>query len=412
LDPAFLRLKHPGIINMGWLDDYVRFHSSLTDSPKVFAEVLGLTLLGQAAGRPSVHPLRPSPVRHNIFAILLGQPGRARKSTSLSIARSVCPFHFYPEQFSPEGILDEFVSIPHGLLPIDEMSGLLKRAFDRRSYMAATLELLNRTYDCPESLERKTKSGGLVQAKDLYVSLVSATTTDQFKTSIEPEALEGGFLTRNLIVQAGRTKIEPRGYIDERTQAEHVELSNTLKRIHERSLALAAANKPLTFKFEGDALEAYHGVCEKIDRRYRKTVNGGFLSRYSDYVVKIADLKQLSEDAGRLPFQGDSQDSQSSTVHVTSESLIFASSWIEDRLHDVERICEFCESAKPILRLKAVLEKHGRLTRGGILRYGHMMANELKLAIDTTLESGEVVEYGGEAGGIFQLAPSRRRKRR
>jgi hypothetical protein len=35
------------------------------------------------------------------------------------------------------------------------------------------------------------QTGGLVEAKDLYVSIAAATTMDQFKSSIEAEALEG-----------------------------------------------------------------------------------------------------------------------------------------------------------------------------------------------------------------------------
>lgn len=383
---------------MGWLGDYVEYGAALTDAPGEFAEMLGLALLGQAVGRNSTHPLKPFPIRHNIFVILLGEPGRARKSTSLDIARTVSSTHVFPEQFSPEALVDELKDQSVGLLFIDEVSSLLKKAFDRRSYMSGTLELLSRAYDCPDMLDRRTKSGGLVQARNIYVSLVAATTSESFKSSIEPEALDGGFLTRCLIVEPRKRKIKARGYLDSEVTQSGEDIAESLK-----SLSQAGG---LTFKFEGDAFEKYHRYCSSLERRYRKLVSGGFISRYEDYMVKIADLYEVSDAMDRSGSQSSpsSQGSQSSIIHVTTRSLSRAYDLVDSRLKGILRICEFCESAKPVLKVKAVLERHGPCERSKILRYGHMMSDELDRALRTLTESKEVISENGS----YRLAKRRR----
>jgi hypothetical protein len=383
---------------VSWLDDYSSYYRSLTDGPVVFAEFLGLALIGQALGRESVHPLKPFPVRHNMFLILLGEPGRARKSTTLEIARSISVSHVYPEQFTPEALLGEFSTHPQGMMFVDEVSSLLKKAFDQRSYMNTAFELLNRAYDCPPVLQRKTMTGGLVTANNMYVSLAAATTPDSFKNSIDPEALEGGFLTRCIVVEVNSTKSKRREYLEPTVEDIGRTLSASL-----RLLSDHVAKTPLNFKFTEDALDLYHRRCDSIERRFSRSLRGGFRSRYQDYIVKLADIFQVSSDLGRLGGSQKSLNSPSSTILVTPDNLQRAYQLIGERLKDIVRICEYCESAKPVLKVKSVLQRHGPCERSKLLRYGHMMADELDRALRTVKESGEVIEDADR----FRLAKPR-----
>ena len=130
-----------------------------------------------------------------------------------------------------------------------------------------------------------------------------------------------------------------------------------------------------------------------MERKYRKRVEGGFLSRYQDYMVKFADLYQLSDE---ISNSLNSQDSQYKlTILVEEENIIKSYKLIDKLLKHTMRICEFCESAKPVLKVKSVLEKYGPCTRSKILRYGHMMADELDRALKTLRESEEIIEENG-----------------
>ena len=215
-------------MEMGWIENYIDYHSALTDAPKEYAEILALTILGHAIGRESIHPLKPFPIRHNVYSILLGEAGRSRKSTSIEIAKAISSSYVYPSKFSPEALMDEFKHNSSGILFIDEFSAVLRKAFDRRSYLSGTLELLSEVYDCPEEIKRRTRSGGIIVAKNLYVSLVTATTPDAFKTSIEPEGLKQGFLTRCLIVEPKRRKTKPRDYLNSEIEEQKLKLKEEL----------------------------------------------------------------------------------------------------------------------------------------------------------------------------------------
>ena len=52
----------------------------------------------------------------------------------------------------------------------------------------------------------------------------------------------------------------------------------------------------IEFKFDKEAHELYNKYYERLERRYRKKVEGGFLLRYQDYMIKFADLYQLSDE--------------------------------------------------------------------------------------------------------------------
>jgi len=354
---------------MGWIEEYIEYHKNLTDAPEEYAEVLALSLLGHAIGRDSIHPLKPFPIRHNIYVILLGEAGKSRKSTSINIAKEIAESYIYPSRFSPEALMDEF-------------SAILRKAFDRRSYVSGTLELLSEVYDCPEELKRRTRSGGLVTARNLYVSLVACTTSEGFKSSIEPEALKQGFLTRCIIIEPKKKKSRPRDYLNSEIYKQKMKLKNGLRFLK---------NKVIEFRFEKEAHELYNEYHDKLERKYRKKVEGGFLSRYQDYMIKFADLYQLSDEIYNSQFSQNSQVNKL-TILVQEDNIIKSYKLIDRLLKNIMRICEFCESSKLVLKVKTVLEKHGKCDRSKLLRYSHLTARELDIALETLLQSGEVVK--------------------
>jgi hypothetical protein len=228
-------------------------------------------------------------------------------------------------------------------------------------------------------------------------------TGNSFKDSVSIEALDGGFLTRCLIVEAVHTKTKRRDYLDSEVAEQGKELSASLERLQE-----ATAKRPLSFRFTTEALNLYHRRCYSIERRFRKEIGAGFLSRYQDYLVKLADLIQVSGEVEKFANSQDSHyspDSQQDLILVDDDSLQNAYRLVGDSLKGIVRIREFCESAKPVLRVKTVLERHGACDRSKLLRYSHMMADELDRALRTLKESGEVIEDAGK----FRLVRGSRR---
>lgn len=70
----------------------------------------------------------------------------------------------------------------------------------RAQYSIGLVDKLTDWYDCKDEDDSFTISGGEVQLKDLYVTILGGTTFDGLKLSIPPEALKGGFISRLIIV--------------------------------------------------------------------------------------------------------------------------------------------------------------------------------------------------------------------
>ncbi len=54
-------------------------------------------------------------------------------------------------------MIDEFKENPHGMLVIDEFNAILRKAFDKRSHLSGTLELLSEIYDRPSEMKKELR---------------------------------------------------------------------------------------------------------------------------------------------------------------------------------------------------------------------------------------------------------------
>lgn len=167
----------------------------------------GLWCISSAVGRSSYVARPRAPVYLNMYVILVGDSGVARKTTSVSVARrgSSRAIHgrigytILDAKVTPEK-LDEIlhVNTEHSgmaqlCIAVPELAVFL----GTERYIAHMPTLLTDLYDCPaERFGGGTITRGSVVQHNVWVNFLSASTPVWLLKTVNPNVVEGGFTSR------------------------------------------------------------------------------------------------------------------------------------------------------------------------------------------------------------------------
>lgn len=200
-----------------FLHDYMGYMDA-QESPHAYDFWCAMWLLGNACGR-FVFVDRPrAPIYMNWYVILVADSGVTRKSTAVRIAtklayefneRAEHPFHLVQQKTTPEALeweLHKWSSqhgYAHAAISISELVTLL----GKERYTRTMPGLLTDLYDCDElRVGGGTIGGGQRSAKNIFVTLLSASTPSWLQRAVNPDVVEGGFTSRVLFIASDKRK--------------------------------------------------------------------------------------------------------------------------------------------------------------------------------------------------------------
>ena len=170
-----------------------------------------------ACGR-SVYVNRPrAPVFMNMYAILIGESGEPRKSTSVKTAidlarrlvRDDPTLALLDSKITPEA-LDELLkqqSEQYDCAQVAVSVSELAVFLGMEHYIANMPALLTDLYDCPRiRLGGGTLARGTCYQRNVWVSLLSASTPSWLLRAVNPNVIEGGFTSRCYFIVAHHPK--------------------------------------------------------------------------------------------------------------------------------------------------------------------------------------------------------------
>lgn len=158
-----------------------------------------------------------APVFLNMFTVLVGDSGIARKTTSVAMAarltRSVISQYadltMLDAKLTPEK-LDELLhnqTVQHGNAQLCIAVPELAVFMGTERYIAHMPTLLTDLYDCPAARDGGgTISRGAVVQRDVWVHFLSASTPAWLLKTVNPNVVEGGFTSRCYFVIANQPK--------------------------------------------------------------------------------------------------------------------------------------------------------------------------------------------------------------
>lgn len=303
-DPNLLMRALP---KQGFLRDYFDWTSGTTDAPPHFHLIAGLSCVSAALGRSCYIDLQNG-IYPNLYAVLVAQSSRFRKSTCVNYARRMVnhltvtaeidgntqeqPLTF-PDEFSPEGFIGTLSERPTGLFIWSEMASVLAKF--GASYMQGMAELLTHLYDCPPHY-RRTLRREQVAVEDPCVSILAATTPEWLTEHISETTAVGGFLPRFLFVGAdepGELMTRPPSLDRHQEQA----LAGKLGMIR----AAYAGEEPVAISID-DIADEYDRFAQHLDSKriggHSEALGDAFVTRLTTTALKVAMLFEAAENPG------------------------------------------------------------------------------------------------------------------
>lgn len=286
-----------------YIGRYMQFMFPL-ETPLSYDFWTALWTLSTAIGRDCIVNRPRAPVYLNLYLFLLAESGITRKSTSVRYATSVVNslqssyletsetsiFESVTGKTTPEQLLMKLAqrSSKHGnahtAISVSEMVTLL----GRESYTVAMPGLLTDLYDCPARHDIPgTLKHGALHLRDVYITLLSASTPSWLSGAINPSVVEGGFTSRVIIVSERHPKRRVPWPNDSQDEGKMDSLAEELGRI--RQFAAKRGDIPLST-----------GARRRYDKWYKTRpmsadpYRDSFESREDDHVLRVAALLAAS----------------------------------------------------------------------------------------------------------------------
>lgn len=377
----------------GFLEEYVRYASELTDAPEIFHCGCALVLLSSVIGPRGWDPLyRNFP---NLWVLLLGPSTIYRKTTSLRIAqqllKEIDESVFIASDYSPQALWDEFEG-RKGQASVsfrDEVSGFFN-SIQRHSYMAGMKANLIKLFDGDDFTRKLRKE--TIRIEEPFFTWVGGAVTEKLMDSITEEDIFSGFMIRFILLSPiDRGPIRPLTYesafLDDRRE-------DLIKRLIEIRTRLDAnwsvsidnrelkGSSPYEFYLNPKALNLFSRFVEELEDEGAgdpivEKING----RIGPLTLKLMIL-----------FAADHFDHTTKVLNsiFVDENLILKSMyWAKIFQSHMLRVLSGVSQSQRERKIDRIVEFIGRtpgVTRGRIMRRFKLTAREMDETKSTLLE--------------------------
>lgn len=192
-------------------------HFANVETAEAYDFWCGVWLLSNVIGRRLRVDRPMAPVYLNVYAVLCAEAGITRKSSAVRHATNT--LRAYADRYDASitinsgGLtgesleetmarLTELWQHAHVVLSSSELVTLLGR---ERSAMTLPGKLTD-LYDCPDIYTRSTRTYGELNSRNVYVTLLGASTPSWLVRAINPDVVEGGFTSRCLFIIEDKPK--------------------------------------------------------------------------------------------------------------------------------------------------------------------------------------------------------------
>jgi hypothetical protein len=264
----------------------------------------GLWALACACGRLTYVARPRAPIYLNMYTILIGESGVARKTTSVSMAsrlvRQLCSddpvMGFIDAKVTGEK-LDDILhqrTLEHGSAQMCAAIPELAVFLGTEKYVANMPTLLTDLYDCPSHRHGGgTIARGECVQRNVWLSFLSASTPIWLLKTVNPNVVEGGFTSRCLFIVSNTPKHRipwPDGSDSDHDDAW---LLADLRDVHQRALVA----DPIGLTDGGMALFT---KWYKTKGRSLDPFKQSFEAREDAHVLRVAALLSINDGSWRI----------------------------------------------------------------------------------------------------------------
>lgn len=282
-----------------FLDLYLTSASDL-ETPQAYDFWSGLWCLSVAVGR-RVWVDRPRlPVPLNLFLLIVDESGVRRKTTAVNRAikqvrdADVAPNLFITGKMTPEALMyamSDLANYKDNAVEVAVAARELNAILGRQSYVKDFPQLLLDLYDCDDYASPGTMARGKMFIKNTYTTLIGATTPSSFYKSLNRDIVDGGLMSRCIIVAGHERKKKVAWPSDGETQSDTAKRSDSLNKIKLRSQSVVYQKIGL----QPAALRRFKSWYNARGEE-RESYLSSFQSREDEHVLRVAALLAVNDE--------------------------------------------------------------------------------------------------------------------
>lgn len=322
----------------------------------------------------------------NLYVVLVGPPGRVKKSTAMRMGRNVAS-QIAGVEFSVDSTTRERLIQDMSQSLKDGQSPLTVHSTEFATFLTSSgmdmVNFLTDVYDSPEEWTHKTKGGGTNKIKAPFLNLVGATTPDWIARAMPLDTIGVGFTSRVIFVFADTPRVRD----------PFAELSPEQLLVREMLIKDLGAIAQIAgrYQFTDEAKEMYR----EWDKQHQANPNpggdprlAGYFERKPMHLIKIAMVIAASKRDDLLIFEEDYVQALALLEQTESGmSSVFAS---------LGRNPLFADQETTFL---AFIQNPEGFTKGELLdRYGYNLRKEEMEEILETLIARGKLKYDGTNG--------------
>lgn len=401
-------LRPPWPTGHGFFEEYLKFTLN-QESPEIFHFWSAIAAVSAALGRKCYIDRGYYSLFPNMFIILVAGSAVCRKSTAIGIAANlmsqishgpdlledvpgvkVIKGKITPEAFIEELATDpikpgeqEVETYPSVLVHSSELSVLLSK----QTYAEPLIYILTDLFDCPEAWPYKTKNRGKVFLKNVFISILAATTPESLAEGITESALKGGgFASRIMFIYASSTdRCVPFPELMPKDRAREDDLRSRLARI---------ARISGKFMLEESAREWYADWYKSFMQSVPDDTRvAGMVGRKHDHVLRLGMILAASYER-QIIYQGD------------LEAALAAIEQIQATTPLAMKLVGGDDTAAYYERVYTILRRFLRISHTQLLRRAQPISADMLGTVLKTLIQQELIEYervGDHGRLIYQL---------
>ena len=188
-----------------FIDDYIKWASSVTDANKEYHEICGCIMLSSLLADKFHLDVSWGKVYPNVWGLVLGESTITRKTTAMEMAMEFVTeldsnAILATQDSSAEGMLSALENRPERVSVYyrDEVAGFFD-AMSSKSYLAGMPEVLTKLYDVPNVMIRQLSKKTVSVKKPVFI-FFGGGIQDRVYETVNEEFFYSGFLPRFLVV--------------------------------------------------------------------------------------------------------------------------------------------------------------------------------------------------------------------
>lgn len=281
-----------------WIDSYLQFtHNS--EPPDSYRLWCGISVIASVLQRKCKLPWGSLTFYPNMYVVLVGPAGRARKGTAMSPAQKMLEklnIKMAAESMTREALIQclaetsESLQTPDGKLCFHSSLTIFSPelvVFLGHNNSQLLMDLTD-WYDCRSRWTYRTKNMGTDEITGIFVNLIGATTPELIRSSLPLDAIGGGLTSRMVFVyEENKGKIVPAPMLSEDDLKLHEMLMRDLERIY-----IMRGDFRVTQSFFDYWVEWY--TAQENNPPFNDPRFAGYIERRPNHIMKLSMILNAS----------------------------------------------------------------------------------------------------------------------